>query len=105
MSSQFWPALQTPSATKGDSSGLHGGDDDMVEVKVHQSLKEAFEAYDLKYKDIKAPRQLQWKYHLGTVNLEIELEGTVREFNVTPIEASIRSYFEGASKIFPFRSR
>eukprot|EP00949_MAST-11_sp_MAST-11-sp1_P003252 g3252.t1 len=99
MSSQFWPALQTPSATKGDSSGLHGsGDDDMVEVKVHQSLKEAFEAYDSKYKDIKAPRQLQWKYHLGTVNLEIELEGTVREFNVTPIEASILSYFEGASK-------
>ncbi|KAG4062135.1 hypothetical protein PC123_g3011 [Phytophthora cactorum] len=46
------------------------------------------------YHVLRNPRSLEWNPSLGSVQLSIELQGEEREFNVSPLQATIVLYFE-----------
>ncbi|EFN59544.1 hypothetical protein CHLNCDRAFT_19379, partial [Chlorella variabilis] len=49
--------------------------------------------YGAKYRSLKAPRKLQWKPNLGTVQLELAIGDQSLEFNVSPFHASVLMHF------------
>ncbi|ETV65032.1 hypothetical protein, variant [Aphanomyces astaci] len=77
VSEHFWPPFQ------GDEFTLHPRLEAMV-----QTYKDA-------YAVLKNPRQLDWVSYLGVVELEIiDLNGHTIEFTVSPMQATVLSYFE-----------
>ncbi|EEY69744.1 anaphase-promoting complex subunit, putative [Phytophthora infestans T30-4] len=73
---QFWPSLQ--------------GDDFVLHPKVSKDI----DAFKNAYHVLRNPRSLEWNTSLGSVQLSIELEGEEREFNVSPLQATMILYFE-----------
>ena len=64
------------------------------EVELHPMLTGILDEYREQYAVIKNPRELEWYKDLGTVDLEVEFDdGAVREYSVSPIEASILMHF------------
>ena len=55
-------------------------------------------AFGKHYEKLKAMRSLHWKYHLGLVNIEIDIANLKKEFCVTPLQASIIYLFQEKSK-------
>ena len=55
--------------------------------------------YTEQYKSLKGSRSLQWKAHLGLVDLELELEDRVLSFTVTPARAATIMYFQQKRKL------
>ncbi|KAI3433290.1 hypothetical protein D9Q98_003109 [Chlorella vulgaris] len=49
--------------------------------------------YAAKYRSLKAPRKLQWRPNLGTVQLELVIGEQTLEFNVSPFHASVLMHF------------
>ncbi|OWZ10966.1 Anaphase-promoting complex subunit [Phytophthora megakarya] len=76
VSHQFWPPLQ--------------GEDFML----HQTISKDIDAFKDAYHVLRNPRSLDWNPSLGSVQLSIDLEGVVREFTVSPLQATIILYFE-----------
>lgn len=72
----FWPTLR---------------DEKLVMPPV---LQQQFSEYASQYAKIKRGRKLAWLDHLGTVEIEIELEDRTISKEVTPIQASIVYAFE-----------
>ncbi|XP_015687119.1 anaphase-promoting complex subunit 2, partial [Protobothrops mucrosquamatus] len=79
LSSEFWPPL------KEEKLELPG------------QIKEAMEAYAKKYEKLKAMRTLNWKHHLGLVNLEVELADRTLSLSVSPVHAAVILHFQGKS--------
>lgn len=79
LSSEFWPALK----------------DEKLELP-HQ-IKEAMETYTKKYEKLKAMRTLNWKHHLGLVNLDVELADRTLSLSVSPVHAAIILNFQNQS--------
>eukprot|EP00743_Colponemidia_sp_Colp-15_P007167 GILK01007736.1.p1 GENE.GILK01007736.1~~GILK01007736.1.p1 ORF type:complete len:769 (+),score=156.85 GILK01007736.1:51-2357(+) len=75
ISKQFWPSLP------------------QEEFKMAPSLSSTLTSYAKKYSELKVPRLIQFVNHLGTVTLELEKEGKTVSFTVSPLHASIISYF------------
>ncbi|XP_007427140.1 anaphase-promoting complex subunit 2, partial [Python bivittatus] len=76
LSSEFWPPL------KEEKLELPG------------QIKEAMEAYAKKYEKLKAMRTLNWKHHLGLVNLEVELADRTLSLSVSPVHAAVILHFQ-----------
>lgn len=57
-------------------------------------------AFAKHFEKLKAMRSLHWKYHLGLVNIEIDIANHQKEFCVTPLQASIIYLFQDKSKTF-----
>ncbi|KUF94058.1 hypothetical protein AM588_10004421 [Phytophthora nicotianae] len=76
VSQQFWPPLQ--------------GEDFTLHPKVSKDVDAFKDAYNV----LRNPRSLEWNSSLGSVQLSIELEGEEREFNVSPLQATMILYFE-----------
>ncbi|XP_053329016.1 anaphase-promoting complex subunit 2 [Spea bombifrons] len=79
LSSEFWPAL------KEEKLELPG------------EIKDAMDAYTKKYEKLKAMRTLNWKHHLGLVNLDVELADRTLSFSVSPVHAAIILNFQNKS--------
>ncbi|XP_070811930.1 anaphase-promoting complex subunit 2 [Pituophis catenifer annectens] len=79
LSSEFWPPLKEE---KLELPGL---------------IKEAMEAYTKKYEKLKAMRTLNWKNHLGLVDLELELADRTISLSVSPVHAAIILHFQEKS--------
>lgn len=56
------------------------------------------ENYTEQFKSLKGSRTLQWKPHLGLVDMELELEDRKLSFTVTPARASTIMYFQQQRK-------
>jgi anaphase-promoting complex subunit 2 len=56
------------------------------------------EKYSKSYESLKPTRQLVWKSHLGTVDIELEFEDQTLSFTVNPIQATVIYYFQEQSK-------
>ena len=56
--------------------------------------------YTEQYKSLKGSRTLQWKPHLGLVELDLELEDRTLSFSVTPARAATIMYFQQKRKFF-----
>ncbi|KAG6547269.1 hypothetical protein Mapa_011205 [Marchantia paleacea] len=80
ISSLFWPPFQTET------------------IKIPEAMEHVLDEYAQRYHALKAPRQLQWKKHLGTVKLELQFEDRSSQFVVSPLHASIIMQFESQSR-------
>ncbi|KAL7631637.1 UNVERIFIED_CONTAM: hypothetical protein RMT77_018062 [Armadillidium vulgare] len=80
LSSQFWPTFKEQSLQLPD-----------------EVLKE-MEIYTEAYQSLKGNRTLNWKPHLGQVELEIELKNRTLHLVVTPTKATIIHHFEKKPK-------
>lgn len=70
----FWPTLVSPP------------------VKLHPAMTSELEAFGKAFTALKSPRQLEWYSHIGTVDLELELDGDdapPRHFSVSPLHATL----------------
>ncbi|KAH9156056.1 hypothetical protein AeRB84_002042 [Aphanomyces euteiches] len=76
VSQHFWPPFQG------------------TEFTMHPRLDEMVEAYKKAYAVLKNPRQLDWVPFLGSVEIELEINGRSIPFTVNPIQATIISHFE-----------
>lgn len=45
-----------------------------------------------------AMRTLNWKHHLGLVNLEVELADRTLSLSVSPVHAAVILHFQGKSR-------
>ena len=80
LSRLFWPAA----ALRGEDT-----------LEVPPAIKEAFKEYSEQFGLFKAARALDFKPHLGSVEISLELEnGAEVELQVSPMQATIISHFE-----------
>ncbi len=66
-----------------------------VPVQVEASLT----AYAQSYHALKTPRKLQWKRHLGTVELDVAVGSKTLQLSVTPAQASLLLHFNGQATL------
>ncbi|KAG3112977.1 Anaphase-promoting complex subunit 2 [Phytophthora idaei] len=76
VSQQFWPPFQ--------------GED----FTLHPKMSKDIDAFKDAYHVLRNPRSLEWNPSVGSVQLSIELQGEERQFNVSPLQATIVLYFE-----------
>ncbi|XP_072840665.2 anaphase-promoting complex subunit 2 [Pogona vitticeps] len=76
LSSEFWPPLKEE------------------KLELPDPIREAMEAYAKKYEKLKAMRTLNWKPHLGLVNLDVELADRTLSLSVSPVHAAIILHFQ-----------
>ncbi|XP_024081276.1 anaphase-promoting complex subunit 2 isoform X2 [Cimex lectularius] len=76
LSAQFWPMLKEET------------------LELPQKIKEHLNVYTKAFETLKGNRTLNWKPHLGSVDLEIELKGRSINLTVTPTQAAIIWYFQ-----------
>ncbi|KAJ1673897.1 Anaphase-promoting complex subunit 2 [Spiromyces aspiralis] len=50
--------------------------------------------FEKEFEAIRPARKLEWKTSVGTVNLEVEVGGEVREFKATPLQAALLLLFQ-----------
>ncbi|XP_006001484.1 anaphase-promoting complex subunit 2 [Latimeria chalumnae] len=79
LSSEFWPILKEE------------------KLQLPDEVEEAMEAYTKKYEKLKAMRTLNWKHHLGLVNLDVELADRMVSLSVSPTHAAIIMHFQNRS--------
>ncbi|MEE6504666.1 hypothetical protein FKM82_005286, partial [Ascaphus truei] len=79
LSSEFWPALKEE------------------KLELPDQIKEAMDMYTKKYEKLKAMRTLNWKHHLGLVDLDVELADRTLSFSVSPVHAAIILNFQSKS--------
>lgn len=76
LSEQFWPKLKEE------------------KVELNSDLKEIQEKFIGCYEAFKGNRTLIWKNNLGQVTIDLEINGKVLEFNVTPIQCAVIMKFQ-----------
>ncbi|XP_053552124.1 anaphase-promoting complex subunit 2 [Bombina bombina] len=79
LSSEFWPALKEE------------------KLELPDQIKAAMDVYTKKYEKLKAMRTLNWKHHLGLVDLDVELADRTLSFSVSPVHAAIILNFQNKS--------
>lgn len=81
LSAQFWPAFK----------------DERCEL--HQSIENQMKQYTACFQTLKGNRTLNWKRHLGLVDLDIELpDRTINFYAVSPVHATIILHFQDKSQ-------
>jgi anaphase-promoting complex subunit 2 len=86
LSKQFWP----------EKLGLANADESS-NLKLPAYVSEAITTYTKAFETIKGSRTLEWKPHLGLVEIELEFNDQQITFNVTPIQACIMWHFQEKS--------
>ncbi|KAG7298075.1 hypothetical protein JYU34_018845 [Plutella xylostella] len=76
LSAQFWPPFKDESLALPD------------EIKQH------LEAYTKSFEALKGNRTLNWKPHLGTVNISIEIGEKTLDLTVSPFNATLIMHFQ-----------
>ncbi|VVC94836.1 unnamed protein product [Leptidea sinapis] len=76
MSAQFWPPFKDES------------------LELPEEIKQHFDAYTKSYEALKGNRTLNWKPHLGNVNIEIEIGEKKLELTVSPFNATVIMHFQ-----------
>ena len=61
--------------------------------------------YTEQFKSLKGSRTLQWKPHLGLVELELELEDRTLSFTVTPARAATIMNFQQKRKYWKNKTK
>lgn len=76
LSAQFWPPFKDES------------------LELPDEIKQHLEAYTKLFQSLKGNRTLNWKPHLGTVNIEIEIGDKKLELTVSPFNATLIMHFQ-----------
>lgn len=85
VSSPFWPDKFSPMASLSDEP---------PEIKFPPDIEAAINTYTKAFEAIQASRTLHWRHHLGTVNLDLTINGKTQNFTVSPLHASILYLFK-----------
>ncbi|XP_033732322.1 anaphase-promoting complex subunit 2-like [Pecten maximus] len=80
LSAQFWPAFREE------------------KIALPEIMQNSLESYTKVYETLKGNRTLNWKPHLGLVNVDIELKDRTLTFNVSPVHAAIIMQFENQAR-------
>eukprot|EP00178_Gracilaria_changii_P018958 TRINITY_DN5504_c0_g1_i1.p1 TRINITY_DN5504_c0_g1~~TRINITY_DN5504_c0_g1_i1.p1 ORF type:complete len:772 (-),score=125.75 TRINITY_DN5504_c0_g1_i1:444-2759(-) len=82
ISKEFWPKLQ-----------------EELEFRSTPEMEAQMEIYGSSFSDQKCPRMLRWQHGVGSISVNLEFDdGRKVDANVTPIQATILSYFVQAKK-------
>lgn len=76
LSAQFWPPFKDES------------------LELPEQIKKHFEAYTKSFEALKGNRTLNWKPHLGNVNIEIEIGDKKLDLTVSPFNATLIMHFQ-----------
>ncbi|CAH1389815.1 unnamed protein product [Nezara viridula] len=76
LSAQFWPPFKEET------------------LQLPQKIKDHLDVYTKAFETLKGNRTLNWKPHLGSVSLEIELKNRTLNLTVSPTQAAIIWYFQ-----------
>ncbi|KAI1305868.1 Anaphase-promoting complex subunit 2 [Halotydeus destructor] len=82
LSAEFWPK----------KFGLTS--DELNGLKLPEPVSDAMSKYTKAFESMKVPRTLEWKSHVGLVQIELEFNEHQVTFTVTPIQASIMFHFQ-----------
>lgn len=85
ISSPFWPSKFGPLASLTEES---------PKLSFPPEIEEAIETYTVAFEAIQASRTLFWRHHLGTVNMDITVNGRTSNHNVSPLHASLIYLFK-----------
>ncbi|XP_054275023.1 anaphase-promoting complex subunit 2 isoform X2 [Macrosteles quadrilineatus] len=77
LSAQFWPPFK-----------------EETKLELPDIAKEQFDIYTKAFETLKGNRTLNWKPHLGSVTIEIELKDKTLQLTVSPIHATIIWHFQ-----------
>ncbi|XP_041369273.1 anaphase-promoting complex subunit 2-like isoform X2 [Gigantopelta aegis] len=80
LSAQFWPAFREEKIT------------------LPEEMQHSLECFTKRFEALKGNRTLNWKPHLGLVNIDIELKDQVFSFSVSPVHAAIIMQFQNQDK-------
>lgn len=80
LSAQFWPPFKEET------------------LQLPQKIKDHLDVYTKAFETLKGNRTLNWKPHLGSVSLEIELKHRTLSLTVSPTQAAIIWYFQEKSQ-------
>ncbi|CAH1786015.1 unnamed protein product, partial [Owenia fusiformis] len=80
LSAQFWPSFREE------------------KVELPEIMQKSLETYTKSYEALKGNRTLDWKPHLGLMNIEIELKDRKLNMNVSPVHATILMHFQEKSR-------
>ncbi|KAK4305032.1 hypothetical protein Pmani_023056 [Petrolisthes manimaculis] len=80
LSAQFWPSFKEE------------------RLKLPEEVTRDLDTYTEAFQELKGNRTLNWKPHLGQVQVEVELKNRTLNLTVTPTQATIILHFEGRSK-------
>jgi len=74
----FWPEAKEP------------------QIVLSPNVQRALDVYGANFHDRKGPRKLEWRTGSGIVQLEVSIGNETREYNVSPVHASILLLFKTA---------
>ncbi|CAH0728449.1 unnamed protein product, partial [Brenthis ino] len=80
LSAQFWPPFKDES------------------LELPEEIKQHFDAYTKSYEALKGNRTLNWKPHLGNVNIEIEIGDKKLDLTVSPFNATLIMHFQNKTE-------
>lgn len=85
VSSPFWPDKFGPMASISDET---------PDIKFSSEIQTAIDTYTKAFEAIQASRTLHWRHHLGSVNLDLTINGKTQNFTVSPLHAAILYLFK-----------
>ena len=68
-------------------------------LRVPPQVEASLTSYAQSYHALKTPRKLQWKRHLGAVELGIAVGSKTLQLSVTPAQASLLLHFNGQATL------
>lgn len=85
VSSPFWPERFGPVATLYDEP---------PKIRFPSEIQSAIDTYTKAFEAIQASRTLHWRHHLGSVNMDVTINGKIQNFNVSPLHAALLYMFK-----------
>lgn len=81
VSSPFWPEKFGPMSSINE--------DESPEIEFPPDIQEAIGTYTKAFESIQASRTLHWRHHLGSINLDLTIDGKTHNFTVSPLHAAL----------------
>lgn len=85
VSSPFWPEKFSPMATTSDNP---------PNIPFPPEIEASIKTYTKAFEALQACRTLHWRHHLGSVNLDLTINGKTQNFVVSPLHASLLYLFK-----------
>uniref|UniRef100_A0A6G1SNQ5 Anaphase-promoting complex subunit 2 n=1 Tax=Aceria tosichella TaxID=561515 RepID=A0A6G1SNQ5_9ACAR len=85
VSSPFWPDKFGPIAALSDEP---------PKINFPSEIQTAINTYTKAFEAIQASRTLHWRHHLGSVNMDVTINGKEQNFTVSPLHAALLYMFQ-----------
>lgn len=86
VSSPFWPDKFGPIAALSE--------EEPPKINFPRAIQSAISTYTKAFEAIQASRTLHWRHHLGTVDMDVTINGKEQNFTVSPLHAALLYMFQ-----------